>query len=73
MASLEIQPATYAKFTHRGKAQLINDTVSYIYSSWLLSTGKQHTFQPDLEIYYPDKYHPTSADSEIYYAIPIHH
>ncbi len=70
MASLEIPLANYAKFTHRGEVKYIDSTVNYIYSSWLLKSGKRHTSGPDLEIYGP-RYHSTSEKSVMHYAIPI--
>ena len=70
MASIEIKATQYASFVHRGEAQHINNTVNYIYSSWLLNSDRIHTGGPDLESY-GAKYHPTSASSEIAYAIPL--
>ncbi len=70
MVSIEIPAATYAKFTHKGEVKNINNTVNYIYSSWLLQSGMCHTYGADLEIYGPD-YHPVSDKSVIYYAIPV--
>ncbi len=71
MESIEIVSSTYAKFTHQGDMKNLNDTINYIYSSWLLKSGKQHTSAPDLEVYKPDEYEPCSASSKMYYAIPI--
>jgi AraC family transcriptional regulator len=70
MASIEIPPAVYAKFAHRGPAPRIDHTVSYIYSTWLARSGRRHSYGPDLEIYGAE-YHPTREDSLMYYAIPI--
>ncbi|MGI9333593.1 MAG: GyrI-like domain-containing protein [Gammaproteobacteria bacterium] len=70
MAPDEIPGATYATFTHRGEAKNIDRTVSYICSTWLAQSGKQHTYGPDLEIY-DSGYDATSADSLMYYAIPV--
>lgn len=70
MESTVVPTAEYAKFTHRGAASKLDSTVNYVYSSWLLSSGKRHTGGPDLE-FYGEEYHPTSADSVIYYAIPV--
>lgn len=70
MECFEIPETTYAKFTHAGKSQLLNETVNYIYSNWLLQSENRHTYGPDLEIY-GDQYHPSSDESIIYYAIPI--
>lgn len=62
--------ASYATFEHRGVVASLDNTVNYIYSSWLLRSGYRHTSGPDLEIYGKD-YHPTSEASIIHYAIPI--
>lgn len=70
MISIEIPAATYAKFTHKGAVKNINNTVNYIYSSWLLQSGMRHTYGADLEIYGAD-YHPVSDQSVIHYAIPV--
>lgn len=70
MVHIEIPASTYAKFTHKGAVQNINNTVNYIYSSWLIQSGKQHIYGPDLEIYGPH-YQPDSEESIVYYAIPI--
>jgi AraC family transcriptional regulator len=70
MVSLEVPSATYAAFAHRGEVKGIDHTVNYIYSTWLVQSGKHHTYGPDLELY-GAQYHPTSGDSIIHYAIPI--
>ena len=74
MVGITIPKTTYAKFRHKGQPLAVNNTVNYIYSSWLMQSGKQHdyhhTYQADIEIY-GDEYIPDSDDSVIYYAIPI--
>lgn len=70
MQLITIPAAGYAKFTHRGASNQLNNTVNYIYSNWLLRSRTRHTYGPDLEIYGPD-YHPTSSQSMIHYAIPV--
>ena len=70
MVSIDIPASKYAKFTHRGEVKSIDNTVNYIYSSWLLKSGWHHTSAPDLEIY-DHKYDPVSENSVMYYAIPI--
>ena len=70
MVSLTIPAATYAKFTHQGEVKNINNTVNYIYSSWLLRSGMRHSYGADLELYGTD-YDPVSDQSVIHYAIPI--
>ncbi len=70
MVAIRVPSARYAKFAHRGDVTRINDTVNYIYSSWLARSGLRHTYAVDLEIY-GDAYHPTSAASVFHYAIPV--
>ena len=71
MAAIDIPASTYARFTHRGAAQNVDATVNYIYGSWLVSAGRSHTLGPDLEIY-GAQYHPTSEQSVMHYAVPVH-
>ena len=70
MSTVEIPEARYAKFIHRGEVSQLDLTVNYIYSSWLLQSGFRHSYGPDLEIY-GSEFIPNSADSVMYYAIPI--
>jgi len=70
MDCIKIPSATYAKFTHQGNAKKINNTVNYIYSSWLIQSGKRHSYAADLEIYGAE-YHPESDQSVMHYAIPV--
>ena len=70
MACIELPAATYAKFTHKGNVKNINNTVNYIYSSWLLQSGLRHSYGADLEFYGAD-YHPLSDASVMHYAIPV--
>jgi AraC family transcriptional regulator len=70
MVTSTLPAARWAVFTHRGPAADLDHSVNYVYSTWLAGSGHRHTGQADLEIY-GSSYHPTSADSEIGYAIPI--
>lgn len=70
MVTTVIPLSTYAKFTHKGLANNIDNTVNYIYSSWLLQSGENHTLGPDLEVY-GQEYDSISQHSVMYYAIPI--
>ena len=70
MASIVIAPSQYALFTHQGPVKQLDNTVNYIYSSWLLQSPYRHSYGPDLEFYGAD-YHPTSDQSVMHYAIPI--
>ncbi len=70
MVNLEIPETKYAKFTHKGNVKNINNTVNYIYSSWLMQSNERHTYGPDIEIY-GNEYIPDSDDSVFYYGVPI--
>lgn len=70
MLALEVPSARYAKFGHQGAVGGIDNTVNYIYSSWLLSPGVSHSGGVDLEVY-DSRYHPTSDASLMHYAVPI--
>lgn len=70
MAFVDIPESRYAKFTHKGESKNINNTVNYIYSSWLLTSNRLHTSGPDLEVY-GSEYDPVSNNAIMYYAIPI--
>lgn len=70
MVTINIPESRYARFTHKGESNNINNTVNYIYSSWLLTSNEQHTGGPDLEVY-GTEYDPVSATSVMYYAIPL--
>jgi len=60
----------YAKFTHRGRVERVDQTVNYIYASWLPRSGLRHSYAADLE-FYGAEYHPTAETSRIHYAIPV--
>ncbi len=70
MHYFELPAADYAIFEHRGDPVNINNTVNYIYSSWLLMSEKRHSYGADLEIY-GDRYAMDSNDSVMHYAIPV--
>ncbi len=70
MVRLVIPETKYAKFTHTGDVKNINNTVNYIYSSWLIQSEERHTYDPDIEVY-GSLYIPKSSESVMYYMIPI--
>lgn len=70
MVSVVIPETQYASFVHKGHVQTLDNTVNYIYSSWLMQSQYRHSYGADLEIY-GDGYIPDSDDSEIFYAIPL--
>ncbi len=70
MVPIIIPPATYAQCMHRGLPRDLNQTVNYIYASWLCKSKLRPTYGPDLELYGAD-YVPESSESVIRYAIPV--
>jgi AraC-like DNA-binding protein/predicted transcriptional regulator YdeE len=70
MVALTVPAARYAKFAHRGPVGLVDQTVNYVYSSWLLRSSVRHTMGCDLE-FYGSEYDPTSDQSVTYYAVPF--
>jgi len=71
MEAMVLPESCYAQFAHRGNVAQLDNTVNYIYSNWLLKSNQRHNYGPDLELYGAE-YHPTSSESTIHYAIPIH-
>jgi AraC family transcriptional regulator len=70
MTSRVVPAGRYAKFAHRGRAQELDQTVNYIYASWLARSGLRHSYAADIEIYGAE-YHPESEQSLVHYAIPV--
>jgi len=70
MVAIELPATRYARFSHRGPAAELDRTVSYAYATWLAGSSLRHSGGADLEIYGP-RYHPTSPDSLVEYAIPL--
>jgi len=70
MVSLEIPAGRYAVFEHRGEAKAIDQTVDYIYATWLARSAHRHTWGPDLELY-GAQWRAEGPDSVMHYAIPI--
>ena len=70
MVCITIPAAKYAVFTHKGDVLHLNNTVNYIYSSWLMNSEYWHTYGPDIEVY-DDQYISDSDESVMYYSIPV--
>ena len=67
---IEVPGGRYARFTHRGPAKDVDRTVSFAYSTWLLTSGRRHSLGPDLEIY-DERWDAEREDSELVYALPL--
>ena len=70
MLTLRLPAGRYAKFTHRGCVDRMDQTVNYIYGNWLPRSGLRHSCAADIEFYGPG-YHPTEESSVVHYAIPV--
>lgn len=70
MVALELPASTYATFTHRGEPERLDQTVSYIYSTWLSQSDARPTYGADLEIY-GGQWAAGSEESVMHYALPI--
>lgn len=70
MVQFHLPSGRYAKFAHRGHMQRLDQTVNYIYSSWIARSGMRHTYGADVE-FYGAGYQQDSEDSVIHYAIPV--
>ena len=70
MVAREVPAARYARFAHHGPIERLDQTLNYVYSSWLLTSSMRHTGGCDLEIY-DERYVPSSERSLIHYAIPV--
>ena len=70
MSTFSLPESLYAVFQHTGNPALLDNTVNYIYSTWLPQSSYQHSEQADIEIY-GEEYIPNNESSVIYYAIPL--
>lgn len=70
--AVDIVPAgRWAVFEHRGAPEGLDNTVNFIYSTWLPSNRSwRHSYGPDLEIYGPG-WQPACEQSVMHYAIPV--
>lgn len=65
-----VSAGRYAVFTHKGKLDNLEHTMSYIYGSWIPKFGEELREAPDLEIY-DERFRPDSDDSELDIYIPL--
>ena len=70
MSAVVVPEQQYARFLHRGNPVLLNETIDYIYSNWLMNSDFNHTYGFDLE-FYGLEYEDGSDQSIMYYAIPV--
>ncbi len=70
MISVSVCAGQYAVFAHEGDPLLLDDTVNYIYGTWLPQSGFAHSGAADIEIY-GEAYIPDSTASIVHYALPL--
>jgi AraC family transcriptional regulator len=70
MVVTSVPEQQYAVFAHRGSLETLSDTFSYIYQSWLPSSGYQRANTPDFEMY-DEEFKAFEADSVLYLYVPI--
>jgi AraC family transcriptional regulator len=70
MVSRELPPQRYAKFTHKGPITQLQQSLKYIWGSWLPKSKYQYLEKPDFELYLPN-FNITDPQSEVYLHIPI--
>jgi len=70
MTTRFIPEQVYAKFTHRGSLASLNETLKYIWGSWLPKSNYEYMEKPDFELYLHG-HNDSDPDSEMYLHIPV--
>lgn len=70
MTLWRLEPATYVRFTHRGPLSKLNETISYVYDTWLPASKQRRADGVEFELY-DENFRGNSPDSELGYFIPI--
>ncbi|MEH6578972.1 MAG: GyrI-like domain-containing protein [Amphritea sp.] len=70
MTARELPEQMYAKFTHRGSVAKLDQTLRYIWGSWLPKSKYDYVEKPDFELYLPG-FNVADPNSELYLHIPI--
>ncbi|MDQ0723490.1 putative transcriptional regulator YdeE [Paenibacillus sp. W4I10] len=71
MVDKVLPPTTYAVFSHKGSIERIQDTIQYIYGTWLPKSGRLRMNQPEFVRYDHRYLGPLNEDSEFDIYIPI--
>ncbi|MBE0357001.1 AraC family transcriptional regulator [Pseudoalteromonas phenolica] len=66
----EIEAQTYARFTHQGPIAKIEETLRYIWGSWLPKSNYEYTDKPDFELL-PGGFNDEDPENKVYLNIPI--
>ncbi|WHI50911.1 GyrI-like domain-containing protein [Microbulbifer sp. MLAF003] len=70
MVARELPEQLYAKFVHRGSITTLEQTLKYIWGSWLPKSNYDYIEKPDFELY-PPRYQVASPTAEMYLHIPV--
>ena len=70
MITRELPEQMYAKFLHRGEITTLDQTLKYIWGSWLPKSNFEYVEKPDFELY-PDGYSSSDPTSVIALHIPV--
>ena len=66
----EIEAQTYARFTHQGPIAKIEETLRYIWGSWLPKSNYEYADKPDFELL-PGGFNDEDPENKVYLNIPI--
>ncbi|WP_231101505.1 AraC family transcriptional regulator [Pseudoalteromonas luteoviolacea] len=66
----ELEAQTYARFTHIGPLSKLEDTLRYIWGSWLPKSQYEYANKPDFELL-PAGFNNADPNNKIYLNIPI--
>lgn len=66
----ELDAQTYARFTHTGPIARLEDTLRYIWGSWLPKSDYQYANKPDFELL-PAGFNDADPNNKIYLNIPV--
>lgn len=70
MTAREIPEQLYAKFTHTGPVSNLDQTLKYIWGSWLPKSNYEYEEKPDFELY-RSGFDNNDPKNELYLHIPI--
>lgn len=71
IVTLVIPTGKYAMFTHKGSMDTIKATYTYIYRTWLPTSGQEFRAAEDFAVYGPRFKSPASPDNEVDIYIPL--
>lgn len=70
METRELPEQTYARFTHKGPIAQLEETLRYIWGTWLPKSNYEYAEKPDFELY-PAGFDDSDPENKIYLNIPV--